>query len=340
MSMKGSRLPSTPPGTRDVLPDEMEERQLIVRKLSEAFKAAGYRSCSTPTLELAETAALAGTSEVGDAAKPLFKTTDERGHSMVLRSDMTSSIARLVASRFSHQTGPFRLSYVDEISYRSVKAGRGEAKELSQAGVELCGVGHVDGTAEVIELASTVIDSFQLAGAKVVLGDANFFELLLNQFAVPDEAAKKVLFELKTDDFVGVDRELQNSCDIDTANFLFAISRMRGDSELLQTIAEPKVRAAGDSIAELVDKLSDSAKAKVVIDLGMTKKIGYYTGTLFEMYAPGQGAPIGSGGRYDDLLGRYGRDMPAVGFALDIEALHASCAALRSAEWSKVEDLK
>ncbi|HEX6654288.1 MAG TPA: ATP phosphoribosyltransferase regulatory subunit, partial [Thermoleophilaceae bacterium] len=61
--------------------------------------------------------------------------------------------------------------------------------------------------------------------------------------------------------------------------------------------------------------------------LGLVRELGYYTGPVFEVYDPAVGFTLGGGGRYDNLIGKFGRDLPACGLAVDVARVHLAQAA-------------
>ena len=128
-----------PPGTRDVLPDEMRELRKLNLALIEAFESHGYGEVRTPTIEYDDVLARGD----GRTAASAYRFFDERGDLLALRSDMTIPIARLVASRFAQDDPPFRLCYVAN-AYRAVRPQRGQMREFGQAGVELIGAAAPD----------------------------------------------------------------------------------------------------------------------------------------------------------------------------------------------------
>ena len=143
------RLPS---GTRDVLPEEMAERRRIERALLDTFAAAGYGEVSTPELEYPETM------ELGRLTAP-YRVTSDSGEELALRADMTGPIARLAATRYADVAPPLRFSY-SAVVHRSVSPGKGEARELLQAGIELLGVPGPEGTAEAITVLSQALEAW------------------------------------------------------------------------------------------------------------------------------------------------------------------------------------
>lgn len=323
-----------PSGTRDVLPDEMRERHAVVAALRELFDAHGYGEVSTPTVEYASVLDHAGLAAVGDdATRPRFRTVDEKGETLALRTDMTVPIARLVGSRFADATPPIRLSYVAHC-YRGVRPGRGESRELLQAGIELCGAAAPDGTAEALTVLVGALDAVGLADARVAVGDASLFPALLDAVGIDGSARAAILHELATRDMVGLEREVRAAADDEeTATMLLDVASRRGEPALLDELVDPRLEPALAGLRELVAQLDPAVASRLILDLGLTRKLGYYTGAVFEVYAPGQGHAIGGGGRYDDLLGTFGRPLPAVGFALDVDALHTAMVGTSRGTW-------
>ncbi|MDX6713602.1 MAG: phosphoribosyltransferase regulatory subunit, partial [Baekduia sp.] len=154
-----------PPGTRDVLPDEMRELRAVLESLRESFEAAGYGEVRTPTVEYEEVLRQ-GDENAAGAGWRLF---DDHGRLLVLRSDMTIPIARLVATRFGDHDGPLRLCYLGE-AYRSVTRGSGQPTEFLQAGTELIGVPGVEGDAEIVALVLKALSAVGLRRHSVGVG--------------------------------------------------------------------------------------------------------------------------------------------------------------------------
>jgi ATP phosphoribosyltransferase regulatory subunit len=306
-----------PSGTRDVLPDEMRELRAISERVRAVFDDAGYGEVYTPALEYdseIERADLAG-------ARPAYRLFDEHGKVLVLRSDMTVPIARVVATRYTQSEPPLRFSYFAH-AYRGVRPQRGQVREILQAGIELIGSPAPAGTAEALGLLCRALDAAGLRDYRVGLGDASLYGALLDAFAVTPEARERILYELVTRDFVGLEREVAAAGVAgDDAALLLRVPQMRGGADVLEATDGPVAEALAGmrAVRELLDP---AASERVIFDLGLVRDLGYYTGAVFEVYDPALGVPVGGGGRYDELLGRFGRPLPAVGFALDLERLH------------------
>ncbi len=311
-----------PSGTRDVLPDEMRELRAITEAMRGVFDARGYGEIATPALEYEQVLAR------GDAAaaEPAYKLFDEQGGVLALRSDMTIPIARVVASRYGGAEPPLRFCYFAH-AYRSVRPQRGQAREMLQAGIELVGAPGPDGTIEAIELLCEVLDSVGLDSYRVGLGDASLYPALLDALGVPVAARAPILHELVTRDFVGLEREIGAlRLPEEAAAVLLQVPQLRGGTDVLDRLSGPAADVVG-RLRALQERLTLGAAERVIFDLGLSRSLGYYTGAIFEVYDVALGAPLGGGGRYDDLLGRFGRDLPACGIGLDVHRVHLAQAA-------------
>jgi ATP phosphoribosyltransferase regulatory subunit len=297
----------TPSGTRDVLPDEMRELRAIEAAVRGVFDARGYGEIATPALEYEEVLTRGDVA----AADPAYKLFDEHGNVLVLRSDMTIPIARVVGTRYATAGVPLRFSYV-AAAYRSVRPQRGQQREMLQAGVELVGAPGPQGTAEALMVLSEALGAAGLENYRIGLGDASLYPRLLDRVGVPDAARAQIVHELVTRDFVGLEREVERFGEPDLAR----LPQLRGGPEVLDAAPE------GAELRAVLDLLPAEVGERVIFDLGLTHALGYYTGAVFEVYDAGLGAPLGGGGRYDDLLGRFGRPLPACGWALNVERLH------------------
>ena len=310
-----------PSGTRDVLPDEMRELRAVGDALRAAFEARGYGEVATPALEYEDVLQRGGQG----AAAPAYRLFDEHGNVLVLRSDMTVPIARVAATRYAGDEPPLRFQYL-ATSYRQVRPQRGHSREVLQAGIELLGSPAPDGTAEALTVLCDGLDTTGLQDYRVGLGDASLYPSLLAAAGVPDAARGPLLTELATRDFVGLEREVRalGLSDPEAAVLVEAPQR-RGGPEILEA-THPALEPAVEGLRRILDLLPASARERVILDLGLVRDLDYYTGAVFEVYDPALGVPLGGGGRYDDLLARFGRPLPAVGFALDVEALHLALA--------------
>ena len=307
------RIPS---GTRDVLPDEMRELRALTDRVRAVFDRAGYGEVYTPALEY-ETPL----PRWGRNPRPAYRMFDEQGQVLVLRSDMTVPIARLVATRYRNADPPLRFCYFAH-AYRGVRPQRGQSRELLQAGVELIGSPAPEGTAEILTVLCDALDAAGLMTYRVGLGDASLYPALLDAVGVDAALHERILSELAAGDFVGVEREVAElDMASDEADLLLRVPQIRGGPDVLEGLAGP-LEAAATGLRAVHALLAPQLAERVIFDLGLVRSLGYYTGAVFQIYDPAYGVPIGSGGRYDELLASFGRPMPAVGFALNVERLH------------------
>jgi ATP phosphoribosyltransferase regulatory subunit len=314
-----------PPGTRDVLPDEMRELRRLRGALIDVFEERGYGEVATPAIEYDEVLARGD----GRTAESAYRFFDGSGDLLALRSDMTVPIARLVASRFAEAEPPLRLCYLAS-AYRAVRPQRGQMREFVQAGVELIGAPAPQGTAEVVEVLEAALDAAGLDRAVIGLGDADLYRQLLTEYGVEGEARDSIIGRLATHDLVGLEAELAEVEGIgeEQVATCVALSQLRGGSEVLERargLGGAAVERATARLQETYEELERRGVAdRVQIDLGLLRDLGYYSGAILEVYDPAIGHVLGGGGRYDGLLKRFGVDLPAAGFALYLERVHVA----------------
>ena len=306
-----------PSGTRDVLPDEMRELRALSGSLHATFDGAGFGEVWTPALEYEDVLRL------GDerAAGAGFRLFDDRGHVLALRSDATIPIARLVANRYAGETRPLRLCYFAH-AYRAVQRGSGQAREFLQGGIELIGVGGAEGDAEVIALIVDALSEAGLRRHRIGLGDGMLYRALLVDAGVSDEDARPLVQSLWRRDLVGLEVRI-DGLDLSPSarKALVELPTLRGGPEVLDKVGGPgaeNLRAVHELLAER------GVADRVIFDLGLLRELGYYTGTIFEVLDPAVAFPLGGGGRYDELLGRFGEARPASGAGLDLQRVHAA----------------
>jgi ATP phosphoribosyltransferase regulatory subunit len=305
-----------------VLPEEMRELRRLRDALIATFERFGYGEVATPTIEYHEV--LARGDERG--APAAYRFFDEDGALLAMRTDMTIPIARLVATRLADAEPPFRLSYAGN-AYRAVRPQRGQMREFPQVGVELVGVEAPKGTAEVIEVLAAALDAAGLTRAVIGLGDADLYRQLLAELGVSDQRRETILEVLAMHDRVGLEAEVER-LDVGSGEreTLLRLPTLRGGPEVLDRARELGGGAVDRAIQRLAtthDALAASGVAdRVRLDLGLLRDLGYYTGAIVEVYDPALGHVLGGGGRYDELMGRFGLPLPAAGFALHLERVH------------------
>ena len=320
----GVGQPAIPPGTRDVLPDEMRELRAITTRMRSVLEPQGYGEVHTPAVEYEHVL------RRGDAraAGARYRTFDEQGDVLALRSDMTIPIARVVGSRYAQAEMPLRFCYFAH-AWRAVERGVGEPREFLQGGLELIGVPGSEGEAEVLALTVAALDEAGLHRHRVGVGDGSLYGSLLASLEVPEDEHLPLIECLSDRDLVGLEMRVSRLAGLSDAarELLVSLPQLRGGREVL-TRADGPVAGAVEGLRALHELLEERGVAdRVIFDLGLVRELGYYTGAVFEVYDPAVGFALGGGGRYDDLLGRFGRDLPACGMALDIQRVHLAQAA-------------
>lgn len=297
-----------PSGTRDVLPDEMRELRELSAALRATFEEYGYGEVYTPAIEFDTPAVRLG----GDAG--VYRLFDDHGDVLQLRSDLTVPIARVAATRYANVEPPLRFSSFAHV-YRGVRPHRGQMREMLQAGIELIGSHSPDGTVEILTVLCRALDAAGLRDYRIGLGDASIYPALMASIDVPAQARAELLVKLEARDFVGLERAAEG---LDPR--LVEVPQRRGGVEVLDGLP------GSDGLRNVHTALDADIAERVIFDLGLVRDLGYYTGSVFEVYDASIGTPIGGGGRYDDLMEQLGRPLPAVGFALGVEALHEAIA--------------
>ena len=308
----------TPFGTRDFLPKEAAAKREIENRLAKLFASYGYEEVVTPTMEFLETLKMSG----GTVEQNLFKMFDQKNRTLALHHEMTTPIARLVVSRLKELELPLKLSYNTSV-FRFRQNQPQRQCEFYQAGVELLGVSNAFADAEIIALA---VQSLKVAGLqdfKICLGQVGFASGLMEQFNLPLDIQSKIKAAIESHDIVGLEKIVEG---LDGAAALKEIPKLRGDFDILnradEISANKKSQQALDNLAEIYKFLKVYGDAdKIIFDLGIIRDFEYYTGMVFEAYAPNVGYSLAGGGRYDHMLKDFGLACPATGFALGIERI-------------------
>ncbi|MEF3312750.1 ATP phosphoribosyltransferase regulatory subunit [Paenibacillus sp. GYB004] len=307
-----------PTGVKDYLPDTVAKLRRIETNVLECMHKWGYRQIITPTLEYYDTVGVASST----TDRRLFKLLDKKGTTVVLRSEMTGPIARVVGSLLKDHPFPLRLSYHSNV-FRAFEEEAGREAEFFQTGVELVGDGSADADAEVVALAIACLKAAGVRDFKIAIGHVGFLNGLFQEALSGREEEQSALKErLLQRDHVGY-RSLLAGYGLpdDVRSELEGILRLRGGQEICEQARGLSLdRMAQDAIQHLCE-VWDVLKAygvseHVLIDLTMIGDFTYYTGMTFEGYAADLGFPVCSGGRYDNLLKQFDRPAAATGFAL------------------------
>lgn len=312
-----------PTGMQDTLPGECEARNKLEEKFRCLFRTHGYREIKTPILEYYDTLS---ERPYGYRPEHVWKTFDHTGRILTLRPDSTIPAARIAAGPLRNAAYPIRLCYLQSASAYQMDT-LSMLCEQPQAGVELMGEPGSFADAETIALAVECLKASGLKEYQIELGQASFFTAFLREAGLSDTQANEVRQLVERKDSFGIQMYLQQeNVSPDVTERLMCLPRLYGDVSVLdeaETLTnDPECLSAIRNLREVIDFLQKMGfDAEMTIDLGMAQEAGYYSGIIFRGHAAGAGQPILSGGRYDHLTERFGRSMPAVGFALMIKLL-------------------
>lgn len=322
-----NQLLHTPEGVRDIYNEECEKKLELQDRLYKALKRHGYHSIQTPTFEFFD---IFG-KEVGTIpSSELYKFFDREGNTLVLRPDITPSIARSAAKYFMDEDMPIRLSYMGN-TFINNHSYQGRLKESTQLGAELIGDDTVDADAEMIAMAIDALKSSGLKDFQISVGHVEFFRGLMEAAGLSEEQEEVIRELIANKNFFGVEEEISDCSMNQNLKELFGMLRTIYDNaasfEEAKTYAAdyPKVYKAIRRLEDLdaVLKVYDVDKY-VTYEFGMLSSYHYYTGVIFAGYTYGSGEPIVKGGRYDKLLTYFGKDAASIGFAIVVDQLMAA----------------
>ena len=320
------QLLHTPEGVRDIYGVEYEKRNLIENEIAACMKRYGFRAIQTPTFEYFDIfSAERGTV----SAKDMYKFFDRDGNTLVLRPDMTPAIARCVAKYYKEEEGAIRLCY-NANTYINENDYQGKLKEITQIGAELINEPSVEADAEMIALTVECMLASGLTEFQVEVGQADFFRALVEEAELDEDETEQLraaIIEKNTFGLEGIlaGREMKDA----TRKALVKLPELFGTIQMLETVKGITDNVRALKTVERLEHLYDCMKAYgyekyITFDLGALSKYNYYTGITFRAYTYGTGNPIVTGGRYDSLVGQFGKQAAAIGFALCLDELMAA----------------
>lgn len=322
-----NQLLHTPEGVRDIYNEECEKKIFLQSELQDVLKGYGYHPIQTPTFEFFD---IFG-KEIGTTpSNELYKFFDREGNTLVLRPDMTPSVARAAAKYFMDEDMPIRLCYMGN-TFINNSSYQGRLKENTQLGAELIGDGSVDADAEVLSMVVDCLLKSGLSEFQISVGHADFFRGLLEAAGTDEEEEQELKSLISNKNFFGVE-EFAETLKLDPG--LTELFHMLGNPNVrkddLRKAGElaasyPRILAAVRNLIELQKILEIYGLNKYVsFELGIISSYQYYTGIIFSGYTFGSGQPIVKGGRYDRLLTYYGKDSASIGFAIVVDQLMAA----------------
>src|SRR3989449_2942085 len=310
-----------PKGAKLYLPDEAGQKRHVEETLLTVFRRWGYREIVTPAYEYFDVLSQGTDHELQER---MFKMVDrETGRLLALRADVTPQIARIVTTRMRDEPKPLRLAYVSNV-FRYDEPHVGRYREFYEAGVELIGLPNPEGDAEMIAMTVEGLQALGLERFQIDVGQAAFFRGILEDLAADEPIARELRSALDHKDQSALERlvgELHAPAAV--TELLLALPALYGRGDVLdraeRLVKNARSEAALRNLAEVYRLLRAYGLAdSVLLDLGEVRGFDYYSGVHFEAYVSGLGASLVGGGRYDQMLGRFGYDCPATGFAFEV----------------------
>lgn len=318
------QLLHTPEGVRDIYNLECARKEAVEKKIAKVLKRYGYRSIQTPTFEFFDIFK----KERGSVrSREMFKFVDRDGETLVLRPDITPSIARSVAKYFMDEDMPIRLSYCGN-TFINNSGYQGRLRENTQVGAELIGDVTSDADAEMVALLIDCLSAAGLQDFQVEIGQIDFFNGLMEAAEIGQEEQEYLRELIENKNYFGVEEVISSKAlPDDICSAILQLPKLFGSVEQLETAKElvKNIPVSYQAIEQL-EKLYGILKiygleSHVTFDMGMLGKFQYYTGIIFKAYTYGTGDAIATGGRYDKLMVQFGKDCASVGFGIILDSL-------------------
>lgn len=317
------KLLHTPEGVRDIYNTECERKIELQNRLHHVMELHGFKDIQTPTFEFFDIFS----KERGTVdAKDMYKFFDRDGNTLVLRPDITPSVARCVAKYYKEETFPIRLCYMGS-TFINNSSYQGKLKESTQLGAELINDATPDADAEMLAL---IVECLLKAGLKefqVEIGEADFFRGLIEEAGFDEEEENQLRILIEKKNMFGVEEIISSkNINADLKTVFLTLPELFGTVGKLKRAREltknPRALKAIERLEELYTILTAYGLEKyITFDLGMLSKYNYYTGIIFRAYTYGTGDTIANGGRYDNLVGQFGKNAPAIGLAIMVDQL-------------------
>lgn len=313
----------TPEGVRDIYNDECRQKNYLSDKLQRVLDIYGYNEIQTPMFEFFD---IFNHERGTVSSKDMYKFIDRDGSTMVLRPDITPSIARAVAKYFMDEKIPLRFSYCGN-TFINNSSLQGKMKETTQIGAELIGDASIDGDAEIIAIAINMLKAAGLENFQLDIGHVGFFKELVKEAGLDDDTVAELRQLIIAKNYFGVET-LVGKLDLpdSVSGILSRLPVLFGSASVIEE-AGSMTRNEGahrilDHLKALFEQLSLYGLEKyVTIDLGMITDYEYYTGIIIQGYTYGTGDAIVKGGRYDRLISQFGKDAASVGFVIVVDEL-------------------
>lgn len=312
----------TPEGTKDLLFDECIIRQSVEDRVHSIFKSRGYSELITPSIEFYD---VFNHNSGYFPQERLFKLTDCKGRLLVLRPDNTVPIARIVATRLKDTVLPMRL-YYNQCVFTMEPSLKGRSAQTVQTGIELIGSSSKMADLEVISTAIEVLSSCSDGEFSLEIGDIRFFRELVDKLDATSEQKETIRDYIEAKNYPALNDMLDSIGKNEITHALKRLPRLFGGEEVFEKasklFSDEKIDAVLESLKDLYNKVSAIiGSGRLTVDLGMVNRTDYYTGVIIKGYLEGYGEEVLSGGRYDKLIADFGYDVPATGFAVNVDAV-------------------
>lgn len=319
----GQQMLHTPEGVRDIYGIEYRRKLVLEEKLQSILHLYGYNDIQTPMFEYFDVFG----KEVGTIpSKELYKFFDREGNTLVLRPDITPSIARVATTLFTSDDLPIRLCYKGN-TFINHSSYQGRLREHTQLGAELIGADSVQADAEMIAMAVESLKEVGLEDFQIHIGDVDFFEGLIEEAQLDGVQEARLRELIANRNFFGVDELLERTQAKVTIKTAFQIlPELVGGIEILKEAKKIALNFKTLEAARRLERIyqvlvSYGVEDYVTFDLNMNGTYGYYTGIIFRGYTYGTGDAIVKGGRYDNLMGKFAKELPAIGFVIVVDEL-------------------
>ena len=317
------RIFHTPEGVRDIYGEECSRKKRLQKELHQVFSRYGYEDIETPGFEYFEVFS----NEVGTIpSKDLYKFFDREGNTLVLRPDFTPSVSRACATYFNPEKEVVSLCYTGN-TFINNSSFRGRLKETTQMGVERMGDDSPEADAEILAMTVECLLATGLTEFQVSVGQVDYYKAIFAQTGMSQEEEEELRELISQKNYFGVEELVKNkNMDKSLARVLSQLPQMFGSTEVLEKAKSltdnPQALKAVARLEEIYELLKVYGYEKyVTFDFAMLSKYHYYTGVIFKAFSYGVGDAIVKGGRYDKLLGCFGKSAPAIGFAVVIDDL-------------------
>jgi len=324
--MMNNKLLHTPVGVRDIYSNECEDKLFTEDKIHRLFKSYGYCDIQTPSFEFFD---IFNKERGSVASKNMYKFFDREGNTLVLRPDMTPSIARAVTKYYADEEFPIRLCYLGN-SFINNSEYQGKLKEFTQIGAELIGDNTSDADAEIIAMIIEALKSSGLKEFQIEIGNTGFLKGVAKKAGLSDGAMEELTELLENKKYFGLEELVEReNVPEKQRNVILQFQKLVGTEEMLEYALS---LVENDESVEAIKRLQKvynilkiyGYEKYISFDLSMLDMYQYYTGIVFKGYTYGTGDAVVKGGRYDNLLEQFGKMAPAIGFAINVDSLMLS----------------